>query len=95
MIYKKPNKMNLSNPAIVVVVVLIFVVLYCGYFLSYGIGTTGATTRRTCSVLKLAKANVSTDIPISKGYIDGNIAYFIATDALLHNYDFRQFWLKK
>jgi hypothetical protein len=31
--------------------------------------------------LKLAKANVSTDIPISKGYIDGNIAYFIATDA--------------
>ena len=33
------------------------------------------------SVLKLAKANVSIDIPISKGYIDGNIAYFIATDA--------------
>ena len=33
------------------------------------------------SVFKLAKANVSIDIPISKGYIDGNIAYFIATDA--------------
>ena len=33
------------------------------------------------SVFKLAKANVSIAIPISKGYIDGNIAYFIATDA--------------
>ena len=33
------------------------------------------------SVEKLAKANVSVDIPISKGYIDGSIAYFIATDS--------------
>jgi hypothetical protein len=33
------------------------------------------------SILKLAKENVSIDIPIAKGYIDGNIAYFIATDA--------------
>ena len=33
------------------------------------------------SILKLAKGNVSIDIPIAKGYIDGNIAYFIATDA--------------
>ena len=33
------------------------------------------------SVMKLAKANVSVDIPISKGYIDGSIAYFIATDS--------------
>ena len=33
------------------------------------------------SILKLAKANVPINIPLSKGYIDGNIAYFIATDA--------------
>ena len=33
------------------------------------------------SILKLAKGNVSIDIPIAKGYIDGNVAYFIATDA--------------
>jgi hypothetical protein len=33
------------------------------------------------SILKLANANVPIDIPLSKGYIDGNIAYFIATDA--------------
>ena len=33
------------------------------------------------SFLKLAKANVPINIPLSKGYIDGNIAYFIATDA--------------
>ena len=31
--------------------------------------------------MKLAKANVPIDISLSKGYIDGNIAYFIATDA--------------
>ena len=31
--------------------------------------------------MKLAKSNVSINIPISKGYIDGNLAYFIATDA--------------
>src|SRR5215203_1286858 len=30
------------------------------------------------SILKLAKGNVSIDIPIAKGYIDGNVAYFIA-----------------
>ena len=33
------------------------------------------------SVLKLSKANVPIDISLSKGYIVGNIAYFIATDA--------------
>jgi hypothetical protein len=33
------------------------------------------------SVLKLSRANIPIDIPLSKGYIDGNIAYFIATDA--------------
>jgi hypothetical protein len=33
------------------------------------------------SILKLAKANIPIDIPLSKGYIDGNIAYFMATDA--------------
>jgi hypothetical protein len=33
------------------------------------------------SVLKLSRANTPIDIPLSKGYIDGNIAYFIATDA--------------
>lgn len=33
------------------------------------------------SVLKLSQASVPIDIPLSKGYIDGNVAYFIATDA--------------
>jgi hypothetical protein len=33
------------------------------------------------SILKLSIANIPIDIPLSKGYIDGNIAYFIATDA--------------
>jgi hypothetical protein len=33
------------------------------------------------SILKLSRASILIDIPLSKGYIDGNIAYFIATDA--------------
>jgi hypothetical protein len=33
------------------------------------------------SILKLSRASIPIDIPLSKGYIDGNIAYFIATDA--------------
>jgi hypothetical protein len=33
------------------------------------------------SVLKLSRASIPIDIPLSKGYIDGNIAYFIAVDA--------------
>lgn len=33
------------------------------------------------SVLTLFEANIAIDLPLSKGYIDGNIAYFIATDA--------------
>jgi hypothetical protein len=33
------------------------------------------------SVLKLSRANIPIDIPLSKGYIDDNIAYFISTDA--------------
>jgi hypothetical protein len=33
------------------------------------------------SVLKLSQASIPIDIPLSQGYIDGNIAYFIATDA--------------
>jgi hypothetical protein len=31
--------------------------------------------------LKLSQASVPIDVPLSKGYIDGNVAYFIATDA--------------
>jgi hypothetical protein len=33
------------------------------------------------SVLKLSQASIPIDIPLLQGYIDGNIAYFIATDA--------------
>jgi plastocyanin len=33
------------------------------------------------SALRLFEANIAIDLPLSKGYIDGNVAYFIATDA--------------
>src|SRR5215203_7450038 len=39
------------------------------------------TTQDPGSVLKLSQANIPINIPLSKGYMDGNIAYFIATDA--------------
>ena len=75
--YKKSNKMRLSNPT-VIVVVLIFIsstgVIFFPLVSEQQQGKPGF-------VLKLAKANVPIDISLSKGYIDGNIAYFIATDA--------------
>ena len=40
-----------------------------------------AQQRDPGSVLRLSEANVPIDIPLSKGYIDGSLAYFIATDA--------------
>ena len=72
------NKMKLSNPIVLVAVVLILisstVVIFFPLVSEQQQGKPG-------SILKLAKANVPIDIPLSKGYIDGNIAYFIATDA--------------
>ena len=69
--------MNLSNPAVVLVVLILLsstVIIFFPLVSEQQQGELG-------SVLKLAKANVPIDIPLSKGYIDGNIAYFIATDA--------------
>ena len=75
----KSNKMKLSNPTVVVVVVLILMSFTMVIF--FPVVSEQQQQGEPHSVLKLAKANVSIDIPISKGYIDGNIAYFIATDA--------------
>jgi hypothetical protein len=35
------------------------------------------------SALRLFEANIAIDLPLSKGYIDGNIAYFIVTFVLI------------
>jgi len=77
--HKKSNKMNLSNPTVVIVVVLIL--LSSTVVIFFPMVSEQQQQDEQSSVSKLAKANVSIDIPISKGYIDGNIAYFIATDA--------------
>jgi hypothetical protein len=79
MMHGKSNKMKLSNPTVVVVVVLILMSFIMVIF--FPVVSEQQQQGEPRSVLKLAKANVSIDIPISKGYIDGNIAYFIATDA--------------
>jgi hypothetical protein len=74
--HKKSNKMNLSNPIVIVVVLTLLSSTVVIFF-----PLVSEQQDTPSSVLKLAKANVSIDIPTSKGYIDGNIAYFIATDA--------------
>lgn len=78
MMHKKSNKMTLSNPTVMVVAVLILLSSAVVIFFPVVSEQQQGEPR---SVLKLAKSNFSIDIPISKGYIDGNIAYFIATDA--------------
>ncbi len=75
--HKKSNKMKLSNPIVIVVVLTLLSSTVVIFFPL----VSEQQQDQPSSVLKLAKANVSIDIPTSKGYIDGNIAYFIATDA--------------
>lgn len=79
--HKKSNKMKLSNPTVMVAAVLIL--LSSAVFIFFPVVSEQQQQQQgePRSVLNLAKSNVSIDIPISKGYIDGNIAYFIATDA--------------
>ncbi|HEX7141027.1 MAG TPA: hypothetical protein VF222_00965, partial [Nitrososphaeraceae archaeon] len=74
------NKTRLSNPA-VILVVLILLSSTMVIFFPLVSEQQQQQEGKPGSILKLAKANVSIDIPLSKGYIDGNIAYFIATDA--------------
>ncbi len=82
--HKKLNKKNLSNPTVVLVVLIL---LSFTVFIFFPLVSEQQQQQqqqqegKPGSILKLAKANVSIDIQLSKGYIDGNIAYFIATDA--------------
>lgn len=78
--HKKLNKMKLSNPAVVLVVLILLSSSTVVIFFPL-VSEQQQQEGKPGSILKLAKANVSIDIPLSKGYIDGNIAYSIATDA--------------
>lgn len=77
--HENSHKMKLSNPAVVIAAVVLS--LLSSTVVIYFPLVSEQQESESGSVLKLAKANVSIDIPISKGYIDGKIAYFIATDA--------------
>jgi hypothetical protein len=79
--YKNTNKMKLYNPTIIVVVLILFLSSTVVIFFPLISSQQQQQQGEPASVLKLAKSNVSLDISLSKGYIDGNIAYFIATDA--------------
>lgn len=79
--HKKLNKMKLSNPAVILVVLILLSSTVVIFFPLVSEQQQQQQEGKPGSILKLAKANVSIDIPLSKGYIDGNIAYFIATDA--------------
>ena len=78
--HKKSNKMKLSNPTVMVVAVLILLSSAVVIFFPV-VSEQQQQQGEQHSVLKLAKSNASIDISLSKGYIDGNIAYFIATDS--------------
>ena len=69
--------MKLFNPTVVVVVALILLSSTIVIFFPM---VSEQQQDEPSSISKLANSNVSINIPISKGYIDGNIAYFIATD---------------
>jgi hypothetical protein len=79
--YKISNKMRLTNPTVIVVVALILLSSIVVIFFPVVSEQQQLQQEDSSSISQLAKSNVSIDIPISKGYIDGNIAYFIATDA--------------
>ena len=67
MMHGKSNKMKLSNPTVVVVVVLILMSFTMVIF--FPVVSEQQQQGEPPYVLKLAKANVSVDIPISKGYM--------------------------
>jgi hypothetical protein len=80
---KKSNKMNLL-PNFAVIEVVLILLLSSTMVIFYPLVSEQQQHQQDQPpgyILKLAKANVPIDIPLSKGYIDGNIAYFIATDA--------------
>ena len=62
MMHRKSNKMKLSNPTVVVVVLILMSFTMVIFFPVVSEQQQGEPP----SVLKLAKANVSIDIPISK-----------------------------
>ncbi|HEX2407284.1 MAG TPA: hypothetical protein VHJ38_08755, partial [Nitrososphaeraceae archaeon] len=77
---KKSNKMNLL-PNFAVIEVVMILLLSSTMVIFYPLVSEQQQHQQDQPpgyILKLAKANVPIDIPLSKGYIDGNIAYFIA-----------------
>jgi hypothetical protein len=78
-IYKNLDKKKLPNSIVLGVVVLIL--LFSTVVIFFPITSEQQQQDEAGSALKMAKSNISIAIPVSKGYIDGNIAYFIATDA--------------
>jgi hypothetical protein len=79
---EKSNKMKLPNPTTVIVVAVVLILMSSTVVIFFPLVSEQQQQQSELdSVLKLARANVPIDIPLSKGYIDGNIAYFIATDA--------------
>jgi hypothetical protein len=80
--YKKLNKVNLSNPIVVIaIVVLISMSFTVVIFYPLVSEQQEQLQQDPNSISKLSKSNISINMPTSKGYVDGNIAYFIATDA--------------
>lgn len=82
--YRKSKNMKIFLPTIGITMVIILLSVTLTIFfplISEQQQQPQQKQNEPISILKLTEANVPIDIPLSKGYIDGNIAYFIATDA--------------
>ncbi|HXV88712.1 MAG TPA: hypothetical protein VD710_06425 [Nitrososphaeraceae archaeon] len=61
--------------------ILVAIVAASSYLLTMNLGQAQGQEASAGSVLKLARASIPIDIPLAKGYENGNDIYFIATDA--------------
>ncbi len=78
--HNKSNKIGLTNLTVIVVVLILIYSTVVIFLPVVSEQQQEQEQDKLGSILKLAKSNASIDIPISKGYVDGNIVYFIATD---------------
>lgn len=72
---------NNFRVAIIMASILVGIIATSSLFLVMNQGKAQAQEAAPSSVFKLARANIPIDIPLAKGYENGNEIFFIATDA--------------
>jgi hypothetical protein len=69
------------KPAVITTSILIMIVAMSALLITSSQGVAQGQQPAPGSVFKLARANIPIDIPLAKGYVNGNEIFFIATDA--------------